>query len=279
MVGGDLAACLGDNPDSELPVDVGNASVCADACGKSYLTLSSRCGGDTGRHKGMGWGISDSSTAHLKVTGRHGLSPPCASASQATPTRERTHRSPVAGGSRGAACHGRGPAPCGLWRGHLWAGLSEPGPLGLCSAGPEHPIVKPDRGVGGALGRPGVCDLLGCSGRGTQHQNPTVAQKGLEEQERTLPCEAQLRLGALEILRGAQGYLREPSCLWPAHDGAVNVGAAQAGGRGRWQWGAGLAGPREPGRRLTSSSWLCTCCTIRSMATVFPLPGSGQEGG
>ena len=60
MVGGDLAACLGDSPDSELPVDAGNASVCADRCGKSYLTLSSRCGSDTGRHKGMGWGISDS---------------------------------------------------------------------------------------------------------------------------------------------------------------------------------------------------------------------------
>lgn len=49
-----LPACLGDNPDSELPVDVGNASVHVDRCGKSYLTLSSRCGSNTGRHKGTG---------------------------------------------------------------------------------------------------------------------------------------------------------------------------------------------------------------------------------
>lgn len=31
----------------------------------------------------------------------------------------------------------------------------------------------------------------------------------------------------------------------------------------------------EPGH--TSSSWLCTCWTIRSMATVFPLPGVKQK--
>lgn len=32
------------------------------------------------------------------------------------------------------------------------------------------------------------------------------------------------------------------------------------------------------GRSLTSSSWLCTCWTIRSMATAFPLPGGQGRG-
>lgn len=74
MTGEDPPTCPGDNPNSELPVDAGNASFCADRCGKSYLTLSSRCGSNTGRHKGTGWRVSGGSTAHLAVTGH--LGPP-----------------------------------------------------------------------------------------------------------------------------------------------------------------------------------------------------------
>lgn len=90
----------GDSPDSKLPVDAGNASICADRRGNSYLTLSSRCGSDK-ETQGNGVGVRDSSTAHLKVMGRHCLSPPCASASQATPTQEQTHQSPGGEGPRG----------------------------------------------------------------------------------------------------------------------------------------------------------------------------------
>lgn len=87
-------------------------------------------------------------------------------------------------------------------------------------------------------------------------------------------------------------FLREPSCLCQHQGpGADRAGTWQGtadtqGLQSRCLWvvmageqGVGPGGLRGPGnlaRGLTSSSWLCMCCTIKSMATVFPLPGMGQ---
>lgn len=64
-------------------------------------------------------GVRDGSTAHLKVTGRYGLSPPHASASQATPTQEQTHHSP----------RGEGPKGCLSWErvSFLWSDMGTSG--------------------------------------------------------------------------------------------------------------------------------------------------------
>ena len=176
----------GDSPDSELPVDVGNASICADRCGNSYLTLSSRCGSDK-ETQGNGVGVRDGRTAHLKVMGWHGLSPPCASASRATPTQEQTHHSP----------RGEGPRGCLPWErvSFLWSDMVTSGrdvrarTPGALFAGLKHPTVKPTPGMGGPHGQPVVCDLLGFWGQGTRCQNPSHPE-GLDGIGCTRPCKA-----------------------------------------------------------------------------------------
>lgn len=148
----DPPTCPGDTPNSELPVSAGSASGYADGFGKSYLTLSSRCGSNTGRHKGTGaahqWRQHGSPrrrrTAQPVATVR--LNPP------GPPARERPCLRPQ-GQSRVAARHRRAPVPTARSLGTLWAGHDEPGLLGPRSSGPQHPLMKPAQ-RGRTLGQP-----------------------------------------------------------------------------------------------------------------------------
>lgn len=148
----DPPTCPGDTPNSELPVDAGSASGGADGFGKSYLTLSSRCGSNTGRHKGMGAACQRRQrgspcrrrTAQPVATVRLNLPGP--------PARERTCLRPQ-GQSQVAARHRRVPVLTARSLGTLWMGHDEPGLLGPGSSGLQHPLMKPAQ-RGRTLGQP-----------------------------------------------------------------------------------------------------------------------------
>lgn len=124
--------CLGGSPDSELPADVGNASICADRRGKSYLTLSSRCDGNTGRHKGTGRRVSDqpAQPAATVCLGQPG-----------PPTRERTHHTPWRDILRRPPVREGGCIPTGSDLGIPWAPVPQ-------ASGPQQPRRVPAQNGG-----------------------------------------------------------------------------------------------------------------------------------
>lgn len=194
--------CLGGSPDSELPADVGNASICADRRGKSYLTLSSRCDGNTGRHKGTGRRVSDqpAQPAATVCLGQPG-----------PPARERTHHTPWRGMLRRPPVREGGCIPTGSDLGIPRAPVSQAsGPSaaqeGACPEWWAVPLASSGHvtsGQGTSPMVPGMWDLV------PKLRGPP---EGLGETGACPSITAQLRLRALLCPTLCQGH----SCLWPA---------------------------------------------------------------
>lgn len=178
---------------------------------------------------------------------------------------------------------GRGPVLSSLQPDTLWAGC----PMMMMSS---------------AFGQPRAYDLrLGYTSTWDSVPKPDGPQRVGRDRRPLLPARPHLGQGAPLCPTLCQGTQLSPAstkCCRLGGEGADRAGpdtrgwhtaedsnawglreqvAVGSGSSGTGRGPGGLQGT-WPGQ-LTSSSWLCTCCTIRSIATVFPLPGVGQARG